>query len=84
MVSAALRPNLANVSMAFALCSALCIRMVLPVIFCPRISTAVPLLAANGRCTLNKERTYMHAKDLCRACGFAYRIREAPEFSGQY
>lgn len=33
MVSAALQPNLANVSMAFFLCSALYILMVLPVLF---------------------------------------------------
>lgn len=83
MVSAALRPNLANVSMAFALCSALCIRMVLPVIFWPRISTTVPLLAANGHCVMNRERAFVHAKDLCRSRGFAYRIREDYKSNGQ-
>jgi len=40
MVSAALQPNLSNVSTAFFLCSALYIRMVLLVLFWSRISTA--------------------------------------------
>ena len=42
MVSAALQPNLANVSMAFFLCSALYIRMVPLVLFWSRIPSAVP------------------------------------------
>ena len=42
MVSAALQPNLANVSTAFILCSALYILMVLLVLFWSRISAAAP------------------------------------------
>ena len=40
--TAVLHPNLANVTMTFALCSALYIRMILPVLFWSRISTAAP------------------------------------------
>ena len=43
MVSAALQPNLANVSTAFILCSALYILMVLLVLFWSRISAAAPV-----------------------------------------
>ena len=42
MASAALQPNLENVSMAFILCSALHIRMALPALFWSRIPTVVP------------------------------------------
>ena len=53
MVSAALQPNLANVSTAFILCSALYILMVLLVLFWSRISAAAPV--GSRRCRQSRD-----------------------------
>lgn len=51
MVSAALHPNLANVSMVFALCSALYVRMILLVLFWSRIPPISAALSPMARQT---------------------------------